>query len=112
MDTSWIQPGYESANDGDWEPFKAHLTEDYVHNIPGLGITWKGRDDAVKGVHALYDEYNLKQTAQSVSAHGTFIIVKVLMTSSLREGTQEVVHVYRTDADKIAEVWALAPPAA
>ncbi|GAC1444898.1 MAG: hypothetical protein NVSMB55_22860 [Mycobacteriales bacterium] len=34
----------------------------------------------------------------------------IRMDSSRFDGTQDVVHVYRTVGDKIAEVWALAPP--
>ena len=110
MDTSWLQSGYEAANDGDWEAFRTHATEAYVHNIPNLGITWKGRDEALAGLHAIYGQYQLKQTVQSVAEHGPFIIVNVLMNSAQRESTTEAVHVYREDAGKIAEAWVLTPP--
>lgn len=113
MDSSWIPAAYEAANQGNFSDFAARLSPDgYVHHLPAIGVTWRGRDEALENLADLYQQFELTQHAREVINHGSYVVVLVTMRSA-RLGGREVpaVHVFRADGEKMVEFWALAPPA-
>ena len=110
MDTAWLARAYEQANDGAWSEFAAHAADDYEHHIPALNVHWHGREEALAGLQQIYRQLDLSQTATGVSQHGPFVIATIAVTSNLRAGEQQAVHVYREADGKIVEGWVLTQP--
>lgn len=110
MDTDWLPQAYEAANDGDWTQFSAHIAPHYVHRVPATGLHWTSREDAIAGLRERYVEMSMRQTVQSVSEHGDFVIANITFTSHLYPKPADAVHVFRVEDDKFVEFIGAYPP--
>jgi hypothetical protein len=94
MDLDWMAAAYEKANAGDWSEFASHLTADYDHQVPAVGLHFTSRDEAVAGLTERYKQLNMRQTVRSVAEHGNFVVAIIDGESDAWATPYVAVHVF------------------
>lgn len=101
---------YERANEGDWSEFASHLTEDYDHNVPIIGLHYTSRDVAMTELAERYQQMHMTQTVRSATQHGDFVVAIIDGRSDAWTEHYTAVHVFLVRDDKFSSFLGSYPP--
>ena len=101
---------YEELARGDFTSSRELFAETYRHHVPGLGIEYSGRDQAIEGLRAVFDQLQLRIKADGVTRHGPFLVGYTTSRSRLHVSPVCGIHVFRVEGNAIVEGWVLSPP--